>query len=309
LDRIAAAERSTRLLASAAVACLGLAALAPRPVMAADIIKDPNTIACPSAPSGWVDPRDANRRVWNPLTDTQLGGTAVNVICDYYTTDGSRSLIVNVTYALPQDPNPINDFYFGCGSQGTRWTAADRAYRLTSKDQWAIAAFYDYTGQISDNEVPAFETIARQLLQNARGYGHECSVALKPTDLPATFIFSFQVSAGTASGTFLTKSPPAENGPVGVVQVSVPNIALTVKVNGERHPITIRVRHGLDYHAARPASAGKLRLAVDVVGSKVPSCHKGATGTLTVTTAPSVLLEVCGQSFLHGKARTHIAML
>jgi len=55
-----------------------------------------------------------------------------------------------------------------------------------------------------------------------------------------------------------------------------------------------------------PGVTGSVRLGVKVLASAVPGCKRGNTGTLTITTAPSVRLAVCGDTFLNGKARTTI---
>ena len=82
--------------------------------------------------------------------------------------------------------------------------------------------------------------------------------------------------------------------------------------------LAIEISHGVTYrdrHFAEPgrpstaAATSRVTFAIRVVGSTVPSCPKGASGMLTVSTAPSVSLRVCGQTFLHGRANASISLL
>jgi hypothetical protein len=91
-----------------------------------------------------------------------------------------------------------------------------------------------------------------------------------------------------------------------VVQATVSKSALNVKANGKLRPLTIELTRGIDYRPTPTHSADTVRYAVRVVSTKVPSCHKGATGTLAISTKPSVLLQVCGQTFLRGDAPRRI---
>jgi hypothetical protein len=298
-------RRFARLLPLLA-ALAGLAALLPASSTAARSfsIKDPSGIACPQPPSGWTNPVDGGRTILSPLTDSNVAGNTVNVSCDYFTAAG-KHLLVDLLYALPSDPNPHNDFYFGCTSGGTNWSDADRMYRVTSKNQWAIAAFYDSLGQIGGNEVTAFQNVTRQLLQNGEGYAHGCSLLLEPTPVRSQLQFSFQVSAGNASGSFFTEGMAGAKS-LPVVAVGAPDIKLNVKSHGARHPLTIQVRSGVSFVPGKAATGRQVKLAVVVKSSRVPSCPRGSTGTLTITTAPSVLLKVCSQSFLQGSAKATI---
>lgn len=320
LRRVSAAR--ARLVAALTCGALG-AVLAPTSSVAADpVTKDPSTIACPAASPGWFVPASAGgKEVEDGQNDLHLRPSdAVTVNCNYYTSSG-RHILVYVQYALPSDRNPINDFYYGCSSTVTRWNATDRVFRLTSSDQWAIAVFYDSLLQLKNSEVAMFENVTRRLLQNAEGYAHDCSLKVAPTPATSSYAFVFDVSEGRAQGSFLVQATP--NGDpraptVPVIQVQVPNITLNVKTDGVSHVLTIKVKHGITYHnyhahKAVPTSkaipTSDVKFAIEVVSSKVPSCRKGATGTLTVSTAPSVLLEVCGQTFLRGHAKTDISLL
>jgi hypothetical protein len=289
-----------------------LAASAPTSRAAANAtIKDPSSIACPSSPSGWFFPAAAGKKVEDAQTDVRLHSSyQVLVTCNYFTRAG-KHILVQVDYTLPTDPNPKNDFAFlGCGSGGTQWNATDRVFRLISADQWAFAGFYDSGLQLEKSDVPRFEDVARQLLHNSEGYGHSCALTVKPTPAVSNLSFVFQVSAGQAAGSFVAQAIPGSKvDAVPVVQVHVPNITLKVKTNGASHGLTIRVKRGIDYHPATQSSNGTVRFAIEVVHSKVPSCPQGAAGRLTVSTKPSVLLDVCGQTFLRGKAEATISFV
>jgi len=283
-------------------------------VAAAPVAKDPGAIGCPAASSGWFVPGGAGgRQVADGQTDVRLRPSdAVTVNCNYYTS-GGRHILVYVQYALPSDRNPINDFFYGCGSSGTQWTVTDRVFRVTSSDQWAIAAFYDSFHQLREGEVAKFEKVTRQLLQNAEGYAHDCSLTVAPTPVTSNYGLTFRVPEGRGKGSFLVQAVP--NDPrastVPVIQVRVPDITLHLKANGASYLLTIRVSRGINYqyYRVRAIPTSRVSFAIEVVSSTVPSCQKGATGTLTVSTAPAVSLHVCGQAFLRGKATAGIPFL
>jgi hypothetical protein len=306
-----------RTLLVAALACATLpAALAPTSSnAAAPLGKDPHTIACPAASTRWFVPASSGgKEIEDGETDLHYRPSdAVTVNCNYFTRDGMH-VLVSVQYALPSDPNPINDFYYGCSSSETAWNSTDRVFRLTSRDQWAVAVFYDTLLQLKDGEVGMFEAVTRRLLQNAEGYAHDCSLRVAPTAVGSTYAFTFDVPAGKAEGSFVVRADPnrdprASTAPV--VQARAPTIRLSVTSGGTTHPLAIEISHGVTYrdrHFAKPATSS-VTFAIRVVGSKVPSCRKGASGTLTVSTAPSVSLRVCGQTFLHGRAKASISLL
>jgi hypothetical protein len=270
---------------------------------AGDPIRDASNIVCPPGPPNWSI---NEKKIWDGRHDVRLAGLQqVAVNCNYVTSNFDH-IEVSVSYALPTDVNPVNDFYFGCSSGGIPWTATDRTFHVSSPDQWAIATFNDLLRQISEPEARAFQNVTRQLLKNAEGYGHACTLNVAPTQLKARFTFSFQADGGNAQGSFYAQGlvNPKTNS-VPVVQATVRNFAL--KVNGTKSALVLAVKRGIDYHPPKPTVARQVRLAVQVVDSKLASCRKGATGTLTITTAPSVRLAVCGKTFLRGKATAQIA--
>jgi hypothetical protein len=291
---------------------------APPAVMAASpaSFKDPHGIACPAAPSGWfLPPGDSTptagggRTIIAPgdvviLGEGAQGGNTVNVTCDYFTQAG-KHLTVDLLYALPTDPNPINDFYFGCQSGGVKWTNDDRTFRLMSRTQWASVAFFDFLELVPPSDEPQFETVARQLLQNAEGFAHGCDLKVQPTPTISQFQFNFEVSAGKGQGLFYISGLDTSSS-LPVVSESVRNMTLNVMSHGTRHPLTIVVTHGVSFVPGRPNRRASVKLAVKVKDSKVPGCRAGSTGTLTVSTGQSVLLKVCSQSFLQGKATVNI---
>jgi hypothetical protein len=249
-------------------------------------------IVTPFSPGG------IDERTGLPMT---AGGYQVNVVCDYWQADGDR-LRVAVMYALPTDPNPHSDFFFGCSSGGVKWTDADRKFQLASEKQWAIASFYDYLSSIGASDVPAFEGVARQLLQNSEGYAHDCTLKTAETPTLFNFQYSFSGPAGAGKVQFNTFAALISSGALPVVSTSTP----TYKLKLNKRQITVKVRNGVRYYPALYPQRPKLELAVQVVASQLPGCASGNTGTLVLTTS-SLRLRVCSKSFDGGKTNGHIA--
>jgi hypothetical protein len=286
-----------------------LAALAPASSHAAApaAIKDPATISCPAGPAGWSNPSGpGGKRILNPLTSPQPPGHTATVSCNYFTKAG-KHLLVDLLYALPSDPNPRSNFYFGCSSTGTKWNANDRIFRLASSRQWAMVSFYDLLRQIRPADVAGFERVARELLANGEGYGHACETSSTATAVRNQLQFRFSVPAGTAVGSFFTEGLASAKA-LPVVSVGVPAIKLNVTAKGKRHPLTVQVQKGLTYERGQ-RSKEQVKFSVVVQSSKVPACPVGSTGTLTVSNSPAVLLKVCSQSFLQGRANASIVAL
>lgn len=282
------------------------AAAAPGAGLAGEpVVKDPSGIDCPPGPSGWALSTVNGKMVWDGQHDARLAGLhQVAVNCNYVTSD-DKHIEVTVAYALPTDPNPINDFSFGCSSGGVKWTSKERMFHVSSQKQWALATFNDLLLQISENEARAFETVTRQLLQNAEGYGHDCQLKVAPTALKTEFTFRFLVNGAGAHGSFYAQGAVSgKTNSAPVVETTVPNFALNV--SGTKKGLVLKVTRGIAYYPQSPGSGRKVRLAVVVVSSKLPSCRKGASGTLTVTATPSVQLNICGKAFLRGRAVAQI---
>jgi hypothetical protein len=295
------------LLGLVVVATLGAAtSLAATPTT----IKDAHDIACPAPPSGWTlpPPGAGGQTVLTPLTmlagetDGLQGGNSSRVICGYATQSG-KYVIMEVLFALPTDPNPLHDFYYGCGSGGKQWTDSERIFLQTSPSMWAIVAFADPRKQLQGADVGAFQGMARQLLKNANGFAHVCETPTAETPTLMRFVFNFEVSAGSVAGSFYTQGLNAKL--ESFVTSDVPAMTLNLKKNGKRHPITLEMKYG-EYVPARPGKLRQVRLGVVVTSSKVPGCPVGSAGTLTMTTAPSVRLAVCSQSFLQGPSSVNI---
>src|SRR5262249_13391076 len=135
------------------------------------------------------------------------GGNTITVTCQYHQ-GGEKQATMTVSVALPTDPNPISDFYFGCGHGNVAWDTSTRAYSVGSTSQWAIATFTDQTNEVPNGDVPAFEQATQQLLQNANGYGHPCKIVLKPTDTEGRVYFDINVGGTTIKDTFWTNKVP-----------------------------------------------------------------------------------------------------
>jgi hypothetical protein len=273
--------------------------------------KDPHGIACPSAPSGWfIPPGDSTTDQGGGRTivlpgDVEgnigglgtRGGSGVQVTCDYFT-QARGHVAVELLYALPTDPNPNNDFYFGCSSGGVKWDDAGRTFRLASPTQFATVAFLDPDRGLSSGDVSAFATVARQLLGNAEGFAHPCALTVQPTASLAQFQFVFKTLAGDrGKGLFYATAGRQSAFSWPVVSETVRDMTLHVQSHGKRYALTIHVRHGITFYPAKPNRKASFKLAVLVKSSKLPSCPRSSTGTLTVSAQPLVLLKVCSQTF------------
>ena len=277
---------------------------------AAQVAKDPNSIGCPNAPSGWGAPA-VSKIVATPQSVPDVregldgefnaqGGNAVTVSCIYHNTS-TKTVYVTVSFALPSDMNPVSDFDLGCGNGAVPWDNSNRVYRLSSPEQWALATLIDATGQLPASQVPAFEGVTHALLENAKGYGHPCSLVTKPTTVSGKVYFDILVAGANIKDTFYTSSPN-KSGVRRITQISPLTDTFQVQTSAGTHALTIQLTKGIDYRVQTGTAAGQVRFGVVVTGSHVPSCKKGATGTLTISTKPLVSLDVCGQSFLRGPA-------
>jgi uncharacterized protein YcnI len=297
-----------RLLLCAGIVGLAAAALAGSGA-AAVAAQDPNAIGCPSAPSGWGDPAVskivATPQSVPPPADApereSQGGNTITVTCQYHHGDEKQATIT-VSVALPTDPNPISDFYFGCGHGDVPWDTTNRAYSVGSTSQWAVATFTDEINDVPNGEVASFEKVAQQLLQNTNGYGHPCKLVLKPTETQGRVYFDINVGGTTIKDTFWTPPVPNGNGIYPIKHISALNAALRVPTKNGTRLLAIKLSKGIDFRAQTPKAKGRVRFRVLVTSSKVPSCKRGAAGTLTISTQPAVQLDVCGQTFHPGPA-------
>jgi hypothetical protein len=303
-----------------AVLALALAAVVLGPARPAVAAPRDLSAACPTAPSGWNEP-DNNPQIWGP--EQEPGTTSENVNCWYYNADHSKSVMVSAEFALPSDMNPINDFYYGCGSNGSvSWDAQNRQYRVTSTNRWLYVTFNDATQRaIPDNQVNTFESLAKTLLNNTESAAHTCSLKTVPTSTQAGWLFDFEFSfrgngviayggigthnpgiigaAPLPDGTFTTAGE-GSNPKVG--KLHTPPILVAVVKNGKKTSMTLRLGKGLSFTyklvAEGTVSAATLKAQVRVSRSTEPSCKAGSKGTITFTSAPAnVALDLCGGFF------------
>jgi hypothetical protein len=300
-----ASPRRVVLLASVLAAAAAASILAGGSAASADPMKDPATIACPTPPAGWdaLPPKKSlatPQSVPEPDAEEHFatGGNLVSVTCTYYASTNTH-VDVTVSYALPSDANPINDFYWGCGTGTLKWNASDRVYRVPSVSQWANATLVDMLGYLPDRDLAAFENVTNALLRNANGYGHACDTKFRPTALDLRYAFDFRAAGANLKNVFVTEQPQG-GGTAPIVKSTVTTAKLQVPTKTGKRAMTIKLAKGIDYRPATKKASGRVRFQVQVVNSRVSSCRRGANGTLTITTKPSVLLTVCGQSFLRG---------
>jgi hypothetical protein len=282
---------------------VGIAALlVPAVAAARPAAKGPDAIVCPAAPQGW----SVTKSVLTPQTTADgyggnyeqvgAGGNAATVTCSYRKS-ASTQVYVAVSFALPSDPNPLNDFDLGCSRGDVGWNRTDRVYRVSSHDQWALATLVDDRSALGSNEVPAFLSVTRKLLQNAKGYGHSCIVVTKPTEVAQRFFFDIRVGGDNLKTTFWTPATPSRSGIYRIKKIAPAAAKLRVDTNSGTRLLEIRLTRGIDYRLATARATGTARFRVKVTGSGIASCHKGATGTLTISTPIDVQVAVCGQSF------------
>src|SRR5262245_9926852 len=197
------------VLAAAGVASI----LANSSAGAAGPMKDPATMPCPTPPSGWdaLPPKKSlatPQSVPEPDAEEHFatGGNLVNVTCTYYAATNTH-VDVTVSYALPSDINPVNDFYWGCGTGALRWNMSDRVYRVPSVNQWANATLVDALGYMPDRDLGKFQGVTQQLLKNAEGYGHACDTKFRPTVLNLRYAFDFRAAGANLKSVFVTEQP------------------------------------------------------------------------------------------------------
>jgi hypothetical protein len=269
------------------------------------------SVTCPSAPAGWTS-SPSTPTFWGP---TQNPGQDTEEVTCHYASALKRVSLVG-EYALPTDINPINDFYYGCtNSHDVAWSDSTRVYIVTSKSQWGYAELNDSDNQLAPSDVSGFESATRALLANTEGFGHVCKVhTTSPVGVNSIFRFSFEFDVhsaakgfeafgGVSSSTDGNQSVPAgsfttligANGSSNlakVVQVQAPEIPMTIVDHGKVHTVTIRIGTGIDF--LLQGATERLRANIEVVRSNYPSCRRGATGTLTISTVQ--ILFAAGRS-------------
>lgn len=292
------------LVVAAAVSLLVLIA-PPGGGAAPPSLKNPNGIACPSAPSGWNTPPPSKKLLTpesipapSELEHWAQGGNMVTATCTYHHSP-AKAVSVILSYALPTDPNPYADFDLGCGTGGAPWDTSNRVYRVASVQEWAIATLDDPSAFLPAASVPQFEQVTRQLLSNAAGYGHPCSLVTKPTALASQIYFDVLVAGAHVKDTFFVSQQPNKDGSLPVTRIGPLTAPFHVQVGGHSRLLSVKLTRGIDYVVPRGKVAGRVRYDVKVRASQVPGCRRGATGMLVISTStPRALLTVCGQTFL-----------
>jgi hypothetical protein len=293
-----------RALSITAVGLSAGAAVAAAPAFSSHTTKTPDAIACPSAPAGWshppvtrivTTPQSTNNGYNNGYEQVAAGGNSATVTCQYHRS--TKQVYVAVSFALPTDANPLNDFDLGCSRGDARWDAGNRVYRVSSAQQWALATLVDQSGFLRSSEVGAFEAVTRKLLHNADGYGHSCVVTVRPTVVPARFYFDIRVGGDNLRSTFWTPPSPSRTGTFPIDRITPAAAKLRVDTSSGTRLLGVRLTKGIDYRLQKGAAPARVRLRLAVTGSGVASCHRGATGTLTISTPLTVQVDVCGHTF------------
>jgi hypothetical protein len=282
---------------------------------------------CPAAPRGWTG-ATSNPTLFGPAQ--QPGQHHMMVTCQY--TQGPRhSVSVVAEYALPSDPNPLSDFYYGCNAHRKQaWTRGGRTYFVASAERWSYVEFTDPGHQLPDAAAGRFENTAQALLKHVSSDAHLCAInTATPTLVHHLYLFGFEFlhsSRGLkAFGGIETQSksnpliPAASFEAISepdatvlskVTSVTAPVFTVHVVANGKQYSLRLRIDHGLDFLQKPPTQ--QLRLGLEVVGSDYASCPKGMSGRLTITRnamlntpdAPaSVRVQLCGPVFAQGSYR------
>jgi hypothetical protein len=316
---------------SAATATHSSAASVASVARAADFI-----YTCPDAPAGWKA-WTTNPTLFGPTklqgdhTPTiEPGADQEDVNCDYSNGNNVHFRVTGVV-DLPVDPNPINDFYFGCGSKDVPWDNANRRYLVMSRTSWSYVEFQDlYNALTGSNDVANFQSLAKVLLHNIEKSAHDCTLdTTHQQAVQASWGFDFELSISTGSngkfnafggvgvtggggfpptspipdGSFITQGGPNSKNDYKVHSIHIPDVALTVIQNGKSGMMTLHFTKALEFYYKAPVA--KLVLGVKVIHSHVPGCGKGSVGQLTaqtyfsntVSAAPTLKLALCGKFF------------
>ena len=225
------------------------------------------------------------------------GGNLVSVSCVYFASEAERTT-VTVAYALPSDPNPFSDFNYGCGKGDVPWSAEYATFRAASIDQWAYATFASTLTPLPQRDVSSFTSVTRRLLAGTAGYGHPCDAAYKPTAVTPSYVFDFTLAKKRVETVFWVDGDPNRSGTYSIARVIATSFPLRVALNGQNHTLTLAFAGGIDFHPASGKTKGQATFKVRVVRSSSGGCRRGTTGTLTVTTQPSIRLGLCGGSVL-----------
>jgi hypothetical protein len=285
-----------------------------------------NGYPCPLARGGWVGSK-ANPTVFGPA---QQPGQEHTMISCSYSQDPKHLVSVVAEYALPTDPNPLSDFYFGCSRRARAWTGSGRTYLVESATRWSYVEFTDPSRELPDSEVGTFKSVAHALLDNVSSSAHPCRINTRtPTLMRHLFLFGFEfefsargvrafggITTQSAAdpllpeGSFSAVSEPNATVLSKVVSVTAPILVVKVVDRGKQHNLRIRFGRGVDFLQRPPLQ--RLRLRLDVVKSNYSRCAKGAHGVLTigrsqffnVRDAPATIrIQLCGSVFGRGTYR------
>jgi hypothetical protein len=268
-------------------------------------VKDPSTIQCPSPPAGWSrppvsksvsTPENTNPGYGGNYEQVGAGGNNATVNCVYHDTSAKQVNVI-LSFALPTDLNPFNDFFFGCSKGDVGWNNTGRVYRIASADQWAIATLMDPSRYMSPGDVPKFEAIARRLLQNGNGYGHSCSLVLRPTQILSRYFFDIRVGGTNLSASFWTPSSPEKGNLYVITKVTPATAAMSVDTSSGTRVLAVKLTHGIDYRLATARTPLQARFGIRLTSSTVAGCGRGATGTLAIAAPLSVTITACGRVF------------
>jgi hypothetical protein len=287
-------------------------------------VPNANSIACPSAPAGWSTPTGGGARsVRSPNpgdatpADLDPGSDQVTLTCGYLSTDGKKRLFsVIVNYAVPYDFNPYSDFYVGCVTKlgvglpngDLAWNKKVRRYRILSLNAWTYAGFYDLYHTLAESEVKRFKGVAQALLRRSVPAAHNCELPGKGGAAQVPKTWSFMVYANlTADGVTIqtngggggfTTTVDTKGAIAGVDDLSGKDLLLLIG-SPQAPPQRVTVRYGKAL-SFKTTPVKTLTLSVEVVDSGYGGCEVGSTGTLTISNAPSVTLELCGRTLLQG---------
>ena len=198
---------------------------------------DQSNFTCPDAPAGWTG-ASGGPQYWGP--DQNPGADVERITCGYLNGKGELvSLAVN--FALPTDPNPWNDFDYGCGGLGAvAWSDSQRIYQSVSTGYWMDVSFTDPLHLISSGEVGNFEGVAKNMMSGAQGSAHACAVKIAPTSTLAGWLFDFQFQLrgnGVVAFGGIGTHVPAQGTVVGVASYAVPDGSFHVKTAHSTSPV------------------------------------------------------------------------
>ena len=243
-----------------------------------------------------------------------------------------HAISVVAEYALPEDLNPLSDFYYGCEAKRKQaWTSSGRIFFVASGSRWSYVEFADPGRQLPDGAVVTFETVARTLLEHVSGSAHACRInSTTPTLVQHLYLFGFEfvhtghglrAFGGIATqsaknpllpdASFTTVSSPDATVVAKVSHVHAPIFTVQIVAKGKHHSLRLHLDPGLGFMQRPPTQ--RLRLGLDVVSSDYAGCAKGARGTLSITrsslnnspNAPAaVRVELCGPLFAQGNYRS-----